>query len=98
MLRAKYRESVAQIIQILEWEGRSALGKSAQHASGELAERDTARHEDVFPVRRCSQAVPAKRNMLWHSDIKYGPSAVGGWNKADILVTFIDDATLCTAR
>ncbi len=36
------------------------------------------------------------RNMLWHSDIKYGPYlpiGPGGTKKQIYLVTFIDDAT-----
>jgi transposase InsO family protein len=92
--------SVAQLIQILEWEGiikpgevkRStlqdrlmALGYSTRHMRM-YAETGTAARR--FQKRH--------RNKLWHSDLKYGPYlpiGPGGEAKQVYLVTFIDDAT-----
>ena len=92
--------SVAQIIQILEWEGKVAPGQIKRSTLQEkLSERGySARHMRMYSqsgvaARRFQQK---SRNMLWHSDIKYGPYLpIGpdGAKKQVYLVTFIDDAT-----
>src|SRR5690554_957363 len=92
--------SVAQIIQILEWEGKVRPGQIKRSTLQEkLAERGySARHMRMYSqsgvaARRFQQK---SRNMLWHSDIKYGPYlpiGPGGTKKQIYLVTFIDDAT-----
>lgn len=92
--------SVAQIIQILEWEGKVSPGKIKRSTLQEkLSERGySARHMRMYSqsgvaARRFQQK---SRNMLWHSDIKYGPYlpiGSGGTKKQVYLVTFIDDAT-----
>ena len=92
--------SVAQIIQILEWEGKVSPGQIKRSTLQEkLVERGySARHMRMYSQsgiasRRYQQK---SRNMLWHSDIKYGPYlpiGPGGVKKQVYLVTFIDDAT-----
>jgi len=92
--------SVAQIIQILEWEGRIQPGQIKRSTLQErLAKRGySTRHmrlyaESGVAARRFQQR---HRNRLWHSDIKYGPYlpiGPGGTMKQVFLVTFIDDAT-----
>jgi len=92
--------SVAQIIQILEWEGRIQPGEIKRSTLQEkLAQRGySTRHmrmyaESGVAARRFQQRY---RNRLWHSDIKYGPYLpIGpdGAMKQVFLVTFIDDAT-----
>lgn len=92
--------SVAQLIQILEWEGRIQPGEIKRSTLQErLAERGySTRHmrmyaESSVAARRFQQR---HRNRLWHSDIKYGPYLPIGPNgamKQVFLVTFIDDAT-----
>ena len=92
--------SVAQIIQILEWEGKVSPGQIKRSTLQEkLAERGySARHMRMYSqsgvaARRFQQK---SRNMLWHSDIKYGPYlpiGPGGTKRQIYLVTFIDDAT-----
>jgi putative transposase len=92
--------SVAQIIQILEWDGKVAPGQIKRSTLQEkLSERGySARHMRMYSqsgvaARRFQQK---SRNMLWHSDIKYGPYLpIGpdGAKKQVYLVTFIDDAT-----
>lgn len=92
--------SVAQLIQILEWEGRIKHGEIKRSTLQErLAERGySTRHmrmyaESGIAARRFQQR---HRNRLWHSDIKYGPYLPIGPNSAMkqvFLVTFIDDAT-----
>ena len=92
--------SVAQIIQILEWEGRVGPGQIKRSTLQEkLSERGySTRHMRMYSqsgiaARRFQQK---SRNMLWHSDIKYGPYlpiGLGGTKKQVYLVTFIDDAT-----
>lgn len=92
--------SVAQLIQILEWEGRIKPGEIKRSTLQErLAERGySTRHmrmyvESGVAARRFQQR---HRNRLWHSDIKYGPYlpiGPGGAMKQVFLVTFIDDAT-----
>jgi transposase InsO family protein len=92
--------SVAQIIQILEWEGHVQPGQIKRSTLQErLAQRGySTRHmrmyaESGVAARRFQQR---HRNRLWHSDIKYGPYLPIGPNgamKQVFLVTFIDDAT-----
>jgi len=92
--------SVAQIIQILEWEGKVKLGEIRRSTLQEkLAGRGySTRHMRMYAdsgiaARRFQHR---RRNSLWHSDIKYGPFLPIGPNrslKQVYLVTFIDDAT-----
>lgn len=92
--------SVAQIIQILEWE---RLAKPGQIKRSTLQEKLMERGYSTRHMRIYSQSGVAarrfqqrSRNMLWHSDIKYGPYlpiGSGGIKKQVYLVTFIDDAT-----
>ena len=92
--------SVAQIIQILEWEGLVQSGQIKRSTLQEkLTERGySSRHMRLYTqngiaARRFQQK---RRNRLWHSDIKYGPYLpIGkdGAKKQVYLVTFIDDAT-----
>lgn len=92
--------SVAQIIQILEWEGlvqpRQIKRSTLQD---KLTERGySARHMQLY----ASSGVAARRfqqkyrNRLWHSDILYGPYLpIGpdGQLKQVYMVSFLDDAT-----
>ncbi len=92
--------SVAQLIQILEWEGRIRRGEIKRST---LQERLAARGYSTRHMRMYAESgVAARRfqqrhrNRLWHSDIKYGPYlpiGPGGAMKQVFLVTFIDDAT-----
>jgi len=92
--------SVAQLIQILEWEGRVIPGQIKRSTLQEkLAERGySTRQMKMYTQsgvasRRFQQT---SRNRLWYSDIKYGPYLpIGpdGMKKQVYLVTFIDDAT-----
>lgn len=92
--------SVAQLIQILEWEGLIEPGQIKRSTLQEkLAERGySTRHMRMYAdsgvaTRRFQQK---HRNRLWHSDIKYGPYLpIGpdGMKKQVYLVTFVDDAT-----
>lgn len=94
------RRSIAQIIQILEWEGLVQPGQVKRSTLQEkMAERGySARHMRMYAetgvaARRYQQK---HRNQLWHSDVKYGPFLpIGkdGSKKQVYLVTFIDDAT-----
>jgi len=92
--------SVAQIIQILEWEGLAEPGRIKRSTLQEkLAEKGySARHMRMY----AETGVAARRyqhrhrNQLWHSDIKYGPYLpIGpdGAKKQVYLVSFFDDAT-----
>lgn len=92
--------SVAQIIQILEWEGLAAPGMLKRSTLQEkLAQRGySSRHMRMYS----DSGVAARRfqhkyrNQLWHSDIKYGPYlpiGPGGEKKQVYLVVFLDDAT-----
>ncbi|WP_131921201.1 DDE-type integrase/transposase/recombinase, partial [Heliophilum fasciatum] len=91
---------IAQIIQILEWEGLAQPGQIKRSTLQEkLAERGySTRHMKMYSnsgvaARRFQQKY---RNQLWHSDIKFGPYLpIGpdGAKKQVYLVTFIDDAT-----
>ncbi|WP_066442445.1 DDE-type integrase/transposase/recombinase [Cytobacillus gottheilii] len=92
--------SVAQIIQILEWEGLTDPGQIKRST---LQEKLTEKGYSTRHMRLYSQSgVAARRfqkqhrNQLWQSDIKYGPYLpIGpkGINKQVYLVAFIDDAT-----
>jgi putative transposase len=74
--------SIAQIIQILEWEGLAEPGQIKRSTLQEkLAERGySARHMRMYAdtgtaARRYQKKC---RNQLWHSDIKYGPYLLPG--------------------
>ncbi len=92
--------SVAQIIQILEWEGLAEPDRIKRSTLQEkLAEKGySARHMRMYAdtgvaARRFQKR---HRNQLWHSDIKYGPYLpIGpdGAKKQVYLVSFFDDAT-----
>lgn len=92
--------SVAQIIQIMEWE---SLIQKGQIKRSTLQEKLADKGYSTRQMRMYSDAgVAARRfqrrhrNRLWHSDIKYGPYLpIGkdGAKKQVYLVTFIDDAT-----
>lgn len=92
--------SIAQIIQILEWEGAIKPGQIKRSTLQEkLAERGYSTRqmrmyaETSIAARRFQRRY---RNQLWHSDIKYGPYLpIGkdGSKKQVYLVTFLDDAT-----
>lgn len=92
--------SVAQIIQIMEWEGRIQPGEIKRSTLQEkLTQRGySSRHMRMY----ANSGVAARRfqkrhrNQLWHSDLKYGPYlpiGPSGTMKQVFLVTFIDDAT-----
>lgn len=92
--------SVAQIIQILEWEGLVQPGQVKRSTlQDKLSQRGySTRHMQLYASsstasRRFQQKY---RNQLWHSDLKYGPYLpIGndGAKKQVYLVTFLDDAT-----
>lgn len=92
--------SVAQIIQILEWEGKVAPGEIKRSTLQEkltnhgYSSRQMRMYADSGVAARRFQH--RRRNSLWHSDIKYGPFlpiGPNGSSKQVYLVTFIDDAT-----
>ncbi len=92
--------SIAQIIQILEWEGLVEPGQVKRSTlQDKLTERGySARHMRMYTETGTAARRFQKkhRNQLWHSDIKYGPYLpIGkdGSKKQVYLVTFIDDAT-----
>jgi len=92
--------SVAQIIQILEWEG---LAKPGQLKRSTLQEKLTEKGYSSRQMRLYSQTgIAARRfqkrhrNQLWQSDIKFGPYlpiGPNGTKKQVYLVAIIDDAT-----
>lgn len=92
--------SIAQIIQILEWEKLVGSGQLKRSTLQEkLSEKGySARHMRMYSdsgvaARRFQRRA---RNQLWHSDIKYGPYLPIGPNgekKQVYLVAFLDDAT-----
>jgi transposase InsO family protein len=92
--------SIAQIIQILEWEGKAKLGEIKRST---LQEKLSDRGYSSRQMRMYTDSgVAARRfqhryrNQLIHSDIKYGPYlpiGPGGVKKQVFLVTFLDDAT-----
>ncbi|MFL6517890.1 MAG: DDE-type integrase/transposase/recombinase, partial [Bacillus sp. (in: firmicutes)] len=92
--------SVAQIIQILEWEG---LAKPGLLKRSTLQEKLTERGYSSRQMKLYSQTgIAARRfqkrhrNQLWQSDIKFGPYlpiGPNGTKKQVYLVAIIDDAT-----
>lgn len=92
--------SIAQIIQILEWEG---LAEPGQIKRSTLQEKLALKGYSSRHMRLYSDAgVAARRfqhkhrNQLWHSDLKYGPYLPIGPNgekKQVFLLAFLDDAT-----
>lgn len=93
--------SVAQIIEILEWEKAVEPGRIKRSTLQEkLAARGySTRHMRMYAKTSAAAArryQKRHRNQLWHSDIKYGPYlpiGTGGAKKQVYLVTIIDDAT-----
>lgn len=92
--------SIAQIIRILEWEGRALPGQVKRSTlQDQLAARGYSRRQ----MRLYTQSgVAARRfqrrhrNALWQSDIKFGPYLpIGphGAKRQVYLVVFLDDAT-----
>ena len=92
--------SVAQIIQLLEWEGKAAPGQLKRSTlQGKLTEAGySSRHLRMY----ASAGVASRRfqrrhrNELWQSDLKYGPYLpIGpkGTKKQVYLVVMLDDAT-----
>jgi putative transposase len=92
--------SIAQIIQILEWETLAEPGQLKRSTLQEkLAQKGySSRHMRMYSdsgvaARRFQHK---SRNQLWHSDIKYGPYlpiGPSGEKKQVYLVAFLDDAT-----
>lgn len=92
--------SVAQLIQILEWEGKIQPGQIKRSTlQDKLAQRGYSSrqmkqyHQTGSTARRF---VKPHRNCLWQSDIKYGPflpMGLGCKPQQVFLVTWIDDAT-----
>ena len=92
--------SVAQIIKILEWEGRAQPGQIKRSTLQEkLAQSGySTRHMKTYAASGTAARRYQRRhrNNLWHSDVKYGPYLpIGkdGSKKQVYLVTFLDDAT-----
>ncbi|SFM11851.1 DDE-type integrase/transposase/recombinase [Salibacterium qingdaonense] len=92
--------SVAQIIQVLEWEGYLQPGEIKRSTLQEqLTKRGySSRHMRLYqdPGVAARRFQHQHRNQLWHSDIKYGPYLPIGPNgdkKQVYLVAFLDDAT-----
>jgi len=92
--------SVAQIIEILEWEGLSPPGDIKRSTLQEklsqcgYSARQMKIYANVDGAARRYQKT--NRNMLWHSDIKFGPYLPIGKNglkKRVYMVAFLDDAT-----
>lgn len=92
--------SVAQIIQILEWEGLVLPGEIKRSTLQEkLAERGYSSrlmrlYSDAGVAARRYQK--KYRNQLWHSDIKFGPYlpiGLNGKKQQVYLVIYVDDAT-----
>ncbi len=101
LLRKQVPErSIAQIIRILEWEGRVTPGQIKRStlqdhmmAKGYSSRQMKQYHQSGTAARRF---VRSRRNQLWQSDIKFGPFLpIGkdGKKKQVYLVTFLDDAT-----
>ena len=92
--------SVAQLIQILEWEG---IIKPGEVKRSTLQDRLMALGYSTRHMRMYAESGTAARrfqkrhrNKLWHSDLKYGPYlpiGLAGEAKQVYLITFIDDAT-----
>jgi len=92
--------SVAQLIQILEWED---IIKPGEVRRSTLQDRLMALGYSTRHMRMYAESGTAARrfqkrhrNKLWHSDLKYGPYlpiGLAGELKQVYLITFIDDAT-----
>lgn len=92
--------SVAQIIQILEWEGLVEPGEIKRSTLQEkfAGKGYSTRHMKIYAssgtaTRRFQRK---QRNDMWHSDLKFGPYlpiGPGGKKKQVYLVVFLDDAT-----
>ena len=90
--------SVAQIIDILELEGKTPIGllkrttlQDRLSECGYSARQMKLYQQGGLAARRFARL---ERNDLWHSDIKYGPFiTVNGKQKQIYLVSFLDDAT-----
>lgn len=92
--------SIAQIIQILEWEG---LAQPGQIKRSTLQEKLSEKGYSSYQMKMYASSGIAtrrfqrkQRNSLWHSDIKYGPYLPIGSNgekKQVYMVAFMDDAT-----
>jgi transposase InsO family protein len=90
--------SIAQIIEILEMEGKTERGQIKRTT---LQDHMTAAGYSSRQMKLYNSAGAAarrferkSRNDLWHSDIKYGPYILKDGKKQQIyLVSFIDDAT-----
>jgi len=92
--------SVAQIIEILEWEGLSPPGSIKRSTLQEkLAQKgySTRQMKTYATVDGASRRYQkTRRNSLWHSDLKFGPYLPIGKNgqkKRTYMVAFLDDAT-----
>lgn len=92
--------SVAQLIQILEWEGHIERGQIKRSTLQEkLAECGYSSRQMKLYAQSGTAARRFQRrhrNQLWHSDLKYGPYLPIGPNgekKQVYLATFFDDAT-----
>jgi putative transposase len=92
--------SIAQIIQILEWEGLAEPGQLKRSTLQEkLSEKGySSRHMRLYSQTGVAARRFQKRhrNQLWQSDIKYGPYlpiGLNGSKKQVYLVAIIDDAT-----
>jgi transposase InsO family protein len=92
--------SIAQIIQILEWEGIVQPGQIKRSTlQDKLSQKGySSRHMRMYndsgvAARRFQHK---HRNQLWHSDLKYAiylPIGANGEKKQVYLVAFLDDAT-----
>jgi transposase InsO family protein len=90
--------SVAQIIEILEMEGKAPPGllkkttlQDKLQARGYSARQMKLYQSGGVAARRFARQ---ERGDMWHSDIKYGPFlTIGGIKKQIYLVSFMDDAT-----
>jgi len=90
--------SIAQIIEILEMEGRAPAGflkrttlQGKLQGKGYSARQMKLYQQGGLAARRFQRQ---ERGDMWHSDIKYGPFITAGGEKKQIyLVSFLDDAT-----
>ncbi|MCL2791445.1 MAG: DDE-type integrase/transposase/recombinase [Desulfobulbus sp.] len=90
--------SMAQIIEILEMEGKVEAGVLKRSTlQDKLTERGySSRQMKLYqqPGIAARRFTRLERNDMWHSDIKFGPFlTVNGHKKQIYLVSFLDDAT-----
>jgi len=92
--------SVAQIIQLLEWEGLILPGQIKRSTLQEKLANSgfSSRHLRLYADRGVAarRFQKKRRNHMWHSDIKYGPYlpiGPGGKKQQVYMVCFFDDAT-----